>query len=780
MHFSFGKLGAVANGAPKDVNPVEQLKALAEQLIAFLRRQWPVFAIVTASSLLIALIYLLVTPAGYTASVTLLIDSSKLRVLQDQLQPPGNTPLDVIQIGSQVEILASEKIALAVVRRLKLADDPAFVANDGTADREKRAVDELLSHRSISRVERTYALAISFTARDPVVAAKIANAIADAYIDDQLDAKYETTRRASSWLQGRIQELKDLAVAADQMVLDFKERNSIIDLGGGSPAAGGQGRLIGEQQLFDMNTQLATARGVTSEAKARLERIEQVRRMDVSEAAVSDLLKNDVVTRLRNQYLDLSAREANLTSRYGADHAAAVNLRNQMQELRRNISDELGRIAGSYQSDYEIAKTREKNLERDLAKLVSEGQSTNRDRLGLNQLESSAKAYHTIHDAFLQRYTEAIQQQSFPITEARVIDVATPPTKKSKPNAPVIVTIATALGLVLSLGIATVREAIDGVFRTARQAEEALGLRCLAVVPLLASLPAQPIAGKRQVDWRPHDGTARPGRPPELSAGAVATSEPARAQGFTITVPSMRAVADNPWSLFAEAFRAIKLTAELRSASETANEYGKVVGITSTLPDEGKSTVACNLAMLMADAGKRVVLVDTDFRNPTLSKVLAPSPAAGLMQVLNGKMDLKDVIGQEQSTGLMLLPLLASDHPVHADEILSSKPLAELVAQLRQTYQYVILDLPPIAPLSDVRAAVPLIDWLVFVVAWGSTSINAARHHLLSEGEILERTLGIVLNKADLKAMRRFEPAGLYPGGYYQSDLYGRPASHGS
>jgi polysaccharide biosynthesis transport protein len=351
----------------------------------------------------------MVTPAQYTATATMLIDSSTLRVLQNQLQPQGDIPLDALQVGSQVEVLASRKIALAVVEGLHLADDPEFVdmsAGASKAAREQRALDEFLSHRSISRAERTYALDISYTSRSPIVAAKIANAIADAYIDDQLGAKYQTISRASAWLQDRITELKTKATSADRAVLEFKEKNNIVDFGGttGRDASGASSRLIGEQQLFELNSQVAAARGATSEAKARLDRIEQVRKMDVGEAAVADTLKNEVITRLRNQHLDLSAREANISARYGADHEAAINLRNQMEEVRRNIGAELGRIAASYQSDYEIAKTRQENLEQSLAGLVSEGQVTYRDRLGLSELESSAKIYHSIYDNFLQRY----------------------------------------------------------------------------------------------------------------------------------------------------------------------------------------------------------------------------------------------------------------------------------------------------------------------------------------------------------------------------------------
>jgi succinoglycan biosynthesis transport protein ExoP len=762
-------------GQPGEEVPAS-LSILIEQLTGLVRRQFRVFLIGPVAAVALGIAYLLIAPGQYTATATLLIDSGTLRVLQSQMQPQGDIPLDTLQVGSQVEILASRTIGLAVIRALNLADDPDFLET-GTGflsffsrasfdasskpHREAKALDQFLTNRSISRVERTYALNISYTSRDPVLAAKIANAIAEAYIDDQLGAKDQTISRASVWLQDRINELKAKIASADRLVLEFKEKNNIVDFGGGSStaAAGASNRLIGEQQLFELNSQLATARGATSEAKARLDRIELVRKMDVGEAAVADSLKNEVITRLRNQYLDLSARAATLSERYGSDHQAAINLRNQMEELRRNISAELGRIAASYQSDYEIAKTRQQNLEGALARLVSEGQVTNRDRLGLAELESSAKIYHTIYDNFLQRYMEAIQHQSFPITDARVVSAAAIPTRKSRPVASLILVIAATMGIIASAGVAILRQAIDGVFRTGRQAEQALGAKCLSVIPLVSpqALPAP--APRRSVAGGTYPQDAARNAP----TGETGDRVPPDTPRFSFVDPLKRRAVDDPLSIFTEAFRAIKVTAQV----QTAMRGNKVIGITSTLPDEGKSTVACNLAALMADAGKRVILIDADLRNPTLARSLTPPPSAGWMEILAGGLDLRQAIGQEPGTGLTFLPLLPAEQLIHSDEILCSQAFTTLIDRLRQSYDYVIVDLPPIAPVVDVRAIMPVIDSFVFVVEWGSTSISAVRHHLMAEPELHDRLLGVVLNKADLRVLERFEQPGLYQNGYY-------------
>ena len=284
-----------------------------------------------------------------------------------------------------------------------------------------------LSQRSIARVGQTYVLDIGYTALDPDLAAKMANAIADAYIDDQFEAKYQTTRISNVWLQDRIKDLRAQAEAADRAVSDYKEKNKIIDVGG-------PGRLLGDEQVTQLNAQLINVRAATAEAKARLDRINEIMKQDVPDAGTTDSLQSSIIGRLRNRYLDLASRERIFSARYGANHLAVVNLRTQMAELRRSIADELNRIAQSYKSDYEIANARVQTLQTNLAGLISNSQLINRDRIGLVDLESTAKVYHSIYDNFLNRYMEAIQQQSFPFTDARVISSAAPPSYQSSPN----------------------------------------------------------------------------------------------------------------------------------------------------------------------------------------------------------------------------------------------------------------------------------------------------------------------------------------------------------
>ncbi|MBR0903877.1 polysaccharide biosynthesis tyrosine autokinase [Bradyrhizobium liaoningense] len=731
---------------------------IMESLWRMARRQLLIFLFVLPLSLILGLAYLLTAPAKYTSHAMLLIDSSKVRILQQQSQSPlGDVPIDTAQVETQVEILKSENIGLSVLKEAKLIDEPEFSAaargflgylspwrswSERSQDKLTRdALATFLSQRTISRVGRTYVLDIGYTSLDPNRAALVANSIADAYIVDQLDAKYQATRRASGWLQDRIRELRAQVSAADRAVLDYKESNNIVDVGAGGGPTGA--RLLGEQQLGELNSQLGAARAATAEAKARLERIQEMMKQEVPDAAVADSLRNEVITKLRSQFLDMANREAVWSSRYGRDHLAAVNLRTQMQEIRRSIADELRRIGESYMSDYKIAKSREETVEKDLARLVADTQSTNRDRLGLRDLESTAQVYHNIYDNFLQRYMEAIQQQSFPITEARVISAAAPPAQKSSPVPAMVMSIAGTIGFLLSFAIAAVREATDRVFRTARQVEGTLNLSCLAVLPLLADVDA----GKSAED-REHDQMRK-----ETDLGQRAAQIERR---------SVRHVVDDPLSSFAEGLRSIKVAVDISGRIQAA----KIIGITSTLSKEGKSTVSSNLAQLIAHAGKSVVLVDGDLRNPTLTRLLSPEAVSGVLQVLDGSVSIESAMHHDEQTSLSFLPAVINSRIAHSNEILSSKAFSNLIEKLRGMYEYVLIDFPPLAPVVDVRAACGIVDYFLFVVEWGQTRTSLVQHQLQSAPEIKEKTLGVVLNKAKANVLARYES-------YYEKSYYG-------
>ena len=285
-------------------------------------------------------------------------------------------------------------------------------------------------------------------------------------------------------VQDRIKELRDQVSAAERAVVDFKTKNEIVSTGLGT---GTDKRLLGEQQLAELSSQLIIARANTAETKAKLDQIDSVLKAGLTSgsigATVTDTLKNEVVSKLRSQYLELAARQADWSIRYGQDHLAVVNLRNQLREIRNSIFEELKRLGETYKSDYAIAKQREAGLQAELTQTVSASQATDAKSVTLRELQSTAQTYKTLYDNFLQRYMESVQQQSFPISEARLISSASRPLGKSHPRTKLILTAAALGGLIIGFGIGITRDLLDRVFRGSEQVENLLQTDCIALVP---------------------------------------------------------------------------------------------------------------------------------------------------------------------------------------------------------------------------------------------------------------------------------------------------------
>lgn len=732
----------------------------------FLPRQYAIVVFTAVLGLAAALLYLHVTPPVYTAHVQILLANPKAQFVQQE-SIVAEPSFDRSGFDTQLHIINSPAIANTVIDQLHLT--PELTAGSTSSLRSlvrrvqgwfgKTAADEhrepqadeivaaFLRQVTATRVELTNIIDVSLSWNDPVRAAQIANAIAKAYITDQLNAKFEANRTATLWLQQRIQQLGNQAEAAERAVNAYKTQNNIVSA---------DGKSIDEQQITDLNSRLVAARAQTADLQARLDRYDTILKQPPTDsqsigtldATGSDVMNSPIITNLRQQYLELARRESEYSARFGASHLSVVNLRTRMQELRSSIFDEVRRLAESTRSDYNVAKAREQDLEKQLAQAVSQSRTTNSAEVTLRELESKAKNYRTLYGIFLQRYTGAAQQESFPISEARVIYPAFPPEKKSKPKTIIILGLALCGGIGLGAGLGLLREMMDRVFRTPGQIETALGLPCLSVVPLLQAANRKPDKGNE---------------PPRSRAGPPQDRELPR----TVSTASAShwGVLNMPLSRFAESIRSIKLGIELR-ALQASN---KVIGITSSLPHEGKSTISVSLAQLIAHAGKSVILIDCDLRNPSLSSALAPNATIGLLEVMSGSHSIDESVWKERKTNLAFLPAVKRLPLLHSSEILMTEQMRKLFERLRSTYDYVIVDLPPLSPIVDVRATAPLVDCFVLVVEWAKTKIDVVQHALHTAPNVYENLVGVVLNKTDIKSMARYDA---YAGDYYNEDHY--------
>jgi polysaccharide biosynthesis transport protein len=719
---------------------------------------WTIFGVA------VALGFTAVVTPEYTAIANLMLDARKVQVFKDA-PVIGDNAIDSAQIESQIEVIRSEAIARAVVMKLVLYHDPEFVDDrppflsflssaiekafgvgeerkpKSDEERERAAVRSLRNNLGVRRAAASYVLDVSYRSPSPDKAAEIANAIVDAYIVDQLNTRYEATKRASGWLQERIEELQNQSDAAASAVQDFKTKNNLVDVGTHG--------LVSDQQLQEINSQLVIATSHTAEMRARLDRVEALLKAPTEESAigtVAETLTSPVIVRLRQQFLDVRKREAEFSLRYGSAHTASINLRNEMVELQRSIVNELKRIADSYRSDYEIAKTREESIQTSLATLVKQAEKTGQSQVRLKALEGSSTTYRTILENFLQKFTEAVQQQSFPISDARLITSAEPPISPSFPKKTLLALLGLLAGAGCGITHALIVRSLDKGIRTPREIDERFGFECLSIVPELRT------------------SSVRSGQPPKqiaIRSGGDSTMALPAAQQIQDRDGTMRRAVVEPLSRFAESLRSVKTSVDMTATGGS----GRVIGILSALPGEGKSTIAANLAALCAHSGAKTLLIDGDLRKPTLSRALAPRAGCGLLEVLQGDAPIDRALWSDEVTGLKFLPGGLSHKITNFTDLLASDRIKTLFDELSERFDYIIFDLPPLGAAADARAISPYIDGFLVVIEWGRTRRDVLEEALAGIWPSKDKIIGGILNKVRYRDLN--DAYGYAPGYYY-------------
>lgn len=714
-----------------------------EQILAIARRQWRLVFLFILTFLVLGVVYLITAVPKFTATAGILIDRGNSEIVQ-QLSSFGGMIDDEASVLSQVELLKSDTIGLNAVDKRRLYDNAEFMASGNsvvgfiragirnvlqligaayTGDEQfqdpqerlrRSALGILQNGLSISRVGRSYVLEVSFTSTSPQLSADVVAAIADAYLTDKLDAKYDATRRAGEWLQDRIEELRQKSLASDLAVQRFRAEHNLLQAGG---------KLISEQQLAELNSALIVARADTARAQARYDRIREILASGQTDAIVTDVLDSSVINTLREKYLDSSKRESEISKRLGKDHIQAIRLRQEMAEYQRLMFGELGRIAESYQSELEVARSRERNITSGVAEATQVSSAANETQVQLRELERTSEAYKNLYQTFLTRYQEATQGQSFPVTEARVISRAVPPTQPSQPKTPLVMALFFVMGAALGCGVAAFREFRDRFFRTGDQVRDALGLEFIGSVPLVDAPAAN---GSGQVERNEIDPRRK------------------------IT----RQVVLNPLSSFAETLRAARIAVDL-----SVPKKSKIIGVVSTLPGEGKSTVSINLAQSLAQSGQ-TVLIDADLRNPGATRAIGQHANEGLLEVLLEGKSYSDLLLHDNETGLDFLPAVVRRRVTHSADLLSSPQMAELFAELGRKYEYVVVDLPPLGPVVDARAVARRLDGFLMIIEWGKTARKAVRDVFTADRAVADKCIGAILNKVDTDQMKLYQAYG--------------------
>lgn len=740
-----------------------------DEVLGVARRQgWLAVSIGVLGSAL-GLAYALTATPYYTASTKVLIDNASAQL--NQLNPFGDPTQDNATVLSQVELIRSDKVVGSVADRFQVAadaeptTDPGLIGrtldwmslsfslpwgrDDATAPLEAdpeaasvRSRNRLAKQLEVKRLGMTYILDIQVTDRNPARAAMLANGFAEAYIEEQIAVRAQAATTARTWLKSRIEELTLEAKEADLAVQQFRARNQMIAI---------DGRRVDEQQLTELNTQLSAAIGRAAEADAKFNRIESIIESGDVRSLVTEALGSSIITELRQKYLAVDKQASELEALVGAKHARVLLLREEMRRYEAQIFEELQRIRESARSEREIARQQQADLERTVAAMSSTSARNNEVLVEQKSLEDRASTARTMLQTLLQRDQEAQQGQSFALSEARVISPAAVPQFPSYPNKKLITLAGLMLGLAAGAGLGYARETADRSFRNARQIERILGLPLIAAVPLLSE-------GRKRKSG-PKLTLSKSGEETVENADPTATS--ARLIDYSVTAPM---------SSFAEALRSIKLTIDVTATASG----GHVIGFTSSEANEGKSTLSKNFASLLALSGFRTLLIDADLRSHGLTRYIDRDNELGLAELLEGRHSLEGVIRREGGTGLDVILSTIARRIYNSSELLSSPAMIDLLEQLRQRYDYVILDLPPIGPVVDTKAIAPSLDGLVMIVEWGVTRRYHVQQLLSAQRAVSDKCLGVVFNKVNPQTIHHYDYYGSYYYGYYRynSDSY--------
>jgi polysaccharide biosynthesis transport protein len=707
------------------------------EVVSFVWRQWKFIGSVTGMVVLIGLIALLRQTPLYTATAQILLEPQKEKA-------PGveailtDVTLDFQMVESQIAIMRSTVFLRRVVEKERLVFDAEFgsgaaqeatgsIAPDAGRPARSRfddgpippdvlgATNALKNALAVTRAGIGYVLVVSVTAADPTRAARLANAVGNAFVLDKLDARYEAAQKASAWLSDRLIELRSQLRASEEAVAQFRSSHALYQSSANV--------TLSQQGLSDLNGRLVEARADAAQKKTRLELLRAIESKGGDVQSLPDIANGGGLPNLRQQASMLSQQEADLLTRYGAPHPLVVNVRAQRRDVDRAITAEAQRLATGVKSEYALAQSRVQALEQSLREASGQTSIDDETAIRLRELERTAAVNKTLYEDFLQRAKITEEQSTFEARQARVITPATPPGAPSYPRKAQYFAITLFVGLMLGVGGAVAMEMLNAGFTTPKQVEDMLGL------PLLTSVSRME-ARDLTVDGK--------------------------------LIPISRYPRVRPLSRYSEAIRTLRTGIQMTDVDHPP----KVVQFTSTLPGEGKTTIALSLATSAATSGMKVLLVDADLRHPSASRAFGLLEAPGLVELLLGQVSATEAIKFHEDTGYWVLP--AGGKTQNPTDLLSSERMKSLVANFRQTFDLVVIDTPPAGPVIDPVVVGQISDKTVVVVRWASTAREMVKY-CVEQLSGPKRVAGIAFNLVNDNQAKKF---GKYAYSYYYGARY--------
>jgi succinoglycan biosynthesis transport protein ExoP len=748
----FGRNGAGANGFSGNPGPriypelLSQESALGEYIRVLVKRKWTVLACLVTIFSVVAIASLKMTPV-YEASGSIAINKADSGLVNFNNSPTFNVDYyDPTELETEVKILQSDLLALQVVKELALDRRPEFggktallpssldLAPDPLQADSGRTSTLLSGFRGSLRVNlspNTHIIEVHYRSANKELASNVVNTLMNTYTENNFKSRFDSTMQASDWLSKQLVDLQMKVETSQEKLVRYQKEHEILGID--------EKQNITTQKLDELNKALTSAESDRMD-KESVYRLVQAGDTDTIASAATALdaagsgvqSASGLLDILRNKQADLKIQAAELNTQFGPSYPKLAQINNQMREIDAQLIAETRKIAGKIRGQYMAALQREGMLRDALEKQKQEQNKLNESAIEYSLLKRDLDSNRQLYEGLLEKLKEAGVSAGLRSNNFRIVDMARVPTAPVEPNIPRNLAFAFMLGLTSGVGLAFLLEGLDSTVRTTEQAQMISGLPPLGMIPLGSRSTREGANSKRLV---------------------IASSKEA-----VELITQVR-----PQSQMAESYRALRTSLLLSNLGAPP----KVIMVTSALPQEGKTTTSINCAVVLAQKGIRVLLIDADLRRPSIHKTLGMGPRSGLSNVLTGSATLEQAITRSPILpNLSVLP--AGTPPPNPAELLASTNMRDMLDQLRGQYDHIVVDTPPTLSVTDAVVLSPRADAIVLVIRSGQTTKQALRRSRDILMQVNAKVSGVLLNAVDLSS----------PDYYYYYEYQGKYARY--
>ena len=715
---------------------MEEKTDIRDYLHVIIKRRWTVITFFAVLVITVAIHSFTVTPI-YEATTRLIIDKENPNVVSIQeVMAVDTSGTDYYQ--TQYKIIESRTVAREVIRILHLKENEEFFpkpndnfiynlknsvvktiaswkesitsllkTEEGGAvhdiseeyEPDSALVSDFIDRIKVNPIRNSRLVDVSFQAKDPVLASKIVNTLANAYINQNLEIKLKAVQDAVRWLNSRIDDERKRVEKAEQALLWYKEKHSIVT------DFSSDVEKITAQKLAEMNTQLVEAETKRVEAETRYKQAMALEGTPDMLDSIPEVLDNKLIQEIKTMEVDLYKRMSELSKKYGQKHPKMVAIESELKTLQKRRAQEVDRVINSLRNEYKVALAKENSLKAALAKQKKESLDLNQKAIEYGVLRREVESARNMYELLIKRFKETSITEDMRTGNIRVVDKAEVPKNPFKPRKKLNIILAIIVGLVMGIGIAFFFEYLDDTIKIPEDIESHLN------IPYLGSVPAITIDS----DGKPDSET--------------------KAELVTL---------HSPQSIASEAYRGVR-TSVLFSSVESIPQ---VILISSSGPKEGKTITATNLSIAMAQSGSKVIVLDCDMRKPKIHEVFGISRDRGITNILIGNNDVKDAVFHTEIPKLDVIP--CGPIPPNPSEIVGSSRMTKLLKILRNNYARIIIDSAPVTVFTDAVILSKHVDGVVLVIRANDTAREIVKNGLSHLQNVGAHILGAVLNGVDM------------------------------